>query len=244
MRGSVKTFINRRSDPISITNLRVRELVGYFIYCYEKLSNDGVRYSKKWIQTNTAFTIEDFLKMRFVDDYLIANKKYLYTKISALEHINFSYETQKPYEDEKNIERSDKIDVFINKIGLQDIWQTPDEHLYLAVECKRINELSDNKAYLNDIRKFCQRNYRQLRLPFEGMMAFVESNKLTADQISKDLNQRLKAVSDFTTTKSLSHERISDNFSSSYQSSHIRKIKDTHFNIYHLYFDYSNIILY
>jgi hypothetical protein len=166
MRLNAAGFIQNRPQVVSITNNRISNIIWYIAECYNMLLSDKVCYSK----SKTTFHFEDYLKMEFVDSYLINNKKTLTERISALEHINFSYETQKRYLDQNDKkEKIDKIDIFINKLGLKNEWSSEDEHLYLAIECKRIKTLSDCTEYIKDIQKFCDRAYKHLRIPFEGV---------------------------------------------------------------------------
>ncbi len=237
-------FISSRSNKIALTQKRIKEVLWYFAECYTFLQNDNIKYSKKWCSTSTKYHFEDYLKMEFVDNYLIKNKSIIQNNLSALEQINFSYETIKRYEDSDGIEGSDKIDIYINKLGLQDIWKDNDEHIYLAVECKRINQLSDCNKYIDDIQKFCSRNYKQTRLPIEGMLAFLENPKITHENVSMDINSRLETNSMINTKQYLSRELINKSFEGSYLSSHLKNYnQNERLSIYHLLFDYSNNIV-
>lgn len=236
-------FINSRSNKTAITQKRIRAVLWYITECYNILQNDGVTYSKLLHSSNTKSHFEDYLKMEFVDNYLIKNKSLIQKKFSALEEINFSYETIKRFTDSEGIEHSDKIDIYINKLGLQNIWNEYDEHLYLAIECKRIGQFSDCKDYIGDIQKFCNRNYKQTRLPIEGMIAFLENKSVPHKAIAKDLNKRLKEVCTITTLKFLSKEKISPSFEGSYQSIHKKRNMNTTFSVYHFLFDYSENIV-
>lgn len=237
-------FISSRTNKISLTQKRIKEVLWYFAECYTLLQNDNIKYSKNWCNTNTKYHFEDYLKMEFVDNYLIKNKCIIQNKLSILEQINFSYETIKRYKDLEGIEGSDKIDIYINKLGLQDIWKDYDEHIYLAVECKRINQLSDCNKYIDDIQKLCNRNYKQTRLPFEGMLAFLENSEVTHINVSLDINSRLETNNMITTKQYLSNELLNNSFDGSYFSSHLKNYNQNEkLSIYHLLFDYSKNIV-
>ncbi len=236
-------FIASRSNKTAITQKRIKEVLWYITECYMILQKDKRTYSKSWCAKHTKFHFEDYLKMKFVDDYLIENKALIQNKISALEEINFNYETIKRFIDSKEIEGSDKIDIYINKLGLQNVWKEHDEHLYFAIECKRINQFSDSKKYLEDIRKFCIRNYKQTRLPFEGMLAFLENKDVPHKSVAKHINQKLKEDRTITTLKFLTLENISTSFNGSYRSLHKKQTVNIIFSIYHLLFDYTENIV-
>lgn len=237
-------FITSRSNKTALSQKRIKEILWYIAECYTILQDDGVTYSKNWCSANTKFHFEDYLKMEFVDNYLIKNKPLVQTKFSALEEINFNYETIKRFEDSEGIEGSDKIDIYINKLGLQDVWKEHDEHIYLAIECKRIARLTDCKKYIGDVRKFCSRNYKQTRLPFEGMLAFLENKNISHEIVADDLNRRLAKNSMISTNKFLTKEKINPSFAGSYQSVHTKEHKSSiSFFIYHLLMDYSSNIV-
>ncbi len=226
-------FIQNRSKVISITNDRINHILWYVIECYQMLQKDMPIYSKSWIRLQTTHKPEDYLKMEFVDKYLIPNKSILKHKISALEQINFTYETQKRYVDAVDgKEKPDKIDIYINKLGLQNEWNKQDEDIYFAIECKRIEILSDTKDYISDINKYTLRNHTNLRLPFEGMIAFIENKNLNHSQISNEVNKRLNTATNITTTKSLNPVTLHEDYNGTYSSSH--KKTSFQFSIYFL----------
>lgn len=241
MVGSPRLFIKNRQDALAMTNQRVIEILGYLIFCYLKIIKDSPTYSQKWVATNTSLAFEDYLKIELVEKYLIPNKKYLKRKISALEEINFAYETQQVYRASDGKLKVDKIDIIINKIGLQKVWSGPDEHLYFAVECKRIRSKTDSRAYLNDIKKVCERSHINLRLPYEGMIAFMENSKYKSETFAQDLNTGISTFPGINVKDNLKSFKIRAPFKMSYRSVHKRKLK-LEFSIYHLFFDYSNLI--
>ncbi len=236
-------FITSRSNKFAITENRIKNIFWYVVECYNILLNDRVIYSKSWCEANTRYHFEDYLKMEFVDNYLIKNKSIIQNRISVLEEINFSYEIVKRFTDSEGIEGSDKIDIYINKLGLQNLWKDDDEHIYLAIECKRINQLSDCSKYISDIQKFCDRNYKHIRIPFEGMLAFIEDKSISHERISNEVNERLINNDYITTTSYLTKENVNSTFDGGYRSVHGKKFENkATFSIFHLLFDYSSHI--
>lgn len=235
---------NRGKDIVSITYNRIRNIISYTLECYQLLLTDKPTYSRAHVSTVTAYHFEDYLKMRLVDDYLVKNKHLLAAKISELEEVTFNYETVKPFIDiNDGIERSDKIDVYVNRLGLKDQWTVEEEHLYLAIECKRITALSDCQAYAEDIQKFCNREYTSFRLPFESQIAFIENPKLTHVSIKDEINKRLKRNSTITTRQYLTPVTIHKSFKCSYSSIHKKNFKKKDpFTIFHLLLNYSQLV--
>lgn len=129
---NAKKFIqNRGPDIVSITYNRIQCIMSYAIECYQLLVADKPIYSESKVTSSTNYLFEDYLKMELVDGYLVKNKQLLATKISSLEEVTFTYETVKPFIDTTDgIEKSDKIDVYVNRLGLKDKWAVPEEHLY------------------------------------------------------------------------------------------------------------------
>jgi len=244
MATDASRFITNRTKIISITNDRITTIIWYVIECYQLLQRDKPTYSKSWIRTQTTHKPEDYLKMEFVDKYLIPNKAIIHTKISELYQINFSYEPQKRYIDTADgKQKVDKIDIYINKLGLQNEWKEPDENVYFAIECKRIEILSDTRDYVSDIRKFTQRNHTNLRLPFEGMIAFIENKNLTHKEVSAKVSDTLRNTKTIKTKQYLVFKAFHSGFDGSYTSSHKKNYGNNEdFSIYHLLFDYSTLV--
>jgi len=240
------TFIQNRKKVISITYDRVNQIIWYCIECYNLLLKDKRAYSKSNVSAKTRYTFEDYLKIEFVENYLKLNKTILRNKVSDLEEITFLYETVKTFIDttDNGIEGSDKIDIYVNKLGLKNHWAVEDEDLYLSIECKRINILSDCGDYVNDIEKFCTRQYKNLRLPFEGQIGFIESSRLNHTSVSAEINRRLGLSKTVVTNQFLKNQLFHTGFKGSYLSEHIRNYKPKDkFTIFHLLFDYSNLVV-
>lgn len=217
----------------------------YAIECYNLLTTDKPVYSKVHIAAATAYHFEDHLKMEFVENYLVKNKQLLSARLSTLDEVTFTYEAVRRFIDiNDGIEKSDKIDVYVNRLGLRSEWGVQEEHLYLAIECKRINVLSDCREYVGDIQKFCDREYKELRIPFESQIAFIENPKLDHFKISKEINRRLQSTSTILTKQFLKQIVIHSSFMGSYTSMHKRNYKKKGtFKISHLLFDYSQLII-
>lgn len=229
----------------SITDNRIRNIFWYIGECYILLRNDKRQYSKTFVKEHTTIHFEDFLRFRFVEDYLIKNKSLLKEKTSDLDEINFTSETQKEYIDQVDYkQKPDKIDIFINKLGLAKTWGECENKIYFAIECKRINSLIDINHYIGDLIKFTNRHYIELRLPFEGQLGFIESNSLSNQQIVEDINSRLERSNCIATERLLKSCLINENISSTYKSIHKRNTDNKElFSIYHIFLDYSNIVI-
>lgn len=239
------SFIRNRSDVVSITNERIKHILWYVVECYHLLKSDVPIYSKDWIRKNTSHKIEDYLKMELVEKYLIPNKGILKSRISSLDEINFNYEAQKRYTDiSDKKEKVDKIDIYINKLGLKQEWNEPDENVYFSIECKRITILSDTNEYILDIQKYTQRHHTDLRLPYEGMLAFIENSRLTHTDVSLEISNRLNKTASIATKQNLCPSVIHSGFHGSYSSIHVKNFgANTIFSVYHLLLDYSNIVV-
>jgi hypothetical protein len=244
MVSDATAFILNRKDVLSVTNQRIRNILSYIIECHQIFLNKNITYSQTWVKQNTSFHFEDYLKVEFMDKYLIPNKHLLKNSISELEEINFSAETQKRYIDTDGKQKPDKIDIYINKLGLQKEWNEMDENVYFVLECKRIKHLSDTKDYIKDIEKFCNRDYTNLRLPFEGQIAFIENPKINHSGLKDNINNSLQTSTNITTTSLLSSIKIHSKIDCAYTSIHKKTFhKKEKFSIYHLMFDYSKVVV-
>ncbi|WP_431199912.1 hypothetical protein ACQ86K_04880 [Mucilaginibacter sp. P19] len=186
---------------------------------------------------------EDYLKTKFVDDYLRKNKDYFNSINSGIEDIFFGKEATEIYTDDTNIEQEDKIDICVKELGLQKAWSSDNkQEIYFAIECKRIEILSDSKNYVLDIQKFADREHTEFRLPFEGMMAFIENANLSHITLSKRITELLKATTTISTSQHLSPIKLYATFDGSYMSSHNKNFDNSIFSIYHLLLDYSTLV--
>lgn len=239
--SEISRFVSKRKN--SITENRIKVIIWYIAECYTLLLNSKTSYSEKKVKTSTTIAFEDYLRFRLIEDYLVKNKKLLKNKMSCLEKINFTAETQKEYIDTMDgKQKPDKIDVFINKLGVNRIWNENDENIYFAIECKRIKQLSDTSRYIKDIEKFSNRNYLSLRLPFEGQLAFVEAKDITHNDISTNINKKLESIAYIITETPLFEYPLHEKVSGIYKSAHKKNATKEIFSIYHLILDYSKIV--
>ena len=131
--SDASTFISNRK--YSITENRIRDIFWYIGECYNlRLLNTKIPYSISEVKKSTTIPFEDFLRFRLVEDYLINHKEILKQRTSTLDEINFTAETQKEFIDiEDSKQKVDKIDIFINRLGLSDTWGEPEEKIYFAI---------------------------------------------------------------------------------------------------------------
>lgn len=245
MLKNATNFIRNRKKVVAITCDRIKYLLWYVVECYQILLKDEPTYSKTVVKKDTTLHFEDYLKMELVDEYLIPNKRLVSSRCSELENINFHYENQARYTDiSDKKQKPDKIDIYINKLGLQTSWNQEEENIYFVLECKRITILSDCKTYIEDTQKFADRNYNNLRLPFEGQLAFIENKKLNSISVSNEINNRLKLSPTLITTQFLKSQIVNKSFNGCYFSIHKRNYnKKEPFTIFHLFFDYSKVVI-
>jgi hypothetical protein len=243
MNENAHKFTEKRA--IKLSKKRFIQVVEYVVFCYNLLKKDNeqnkICYSKKKKPKSIAF--ENWLKIRFVEDYLQQYKGHL-ACYSQIEKIRFDYETVKTYIDPTGEIREDKIDVFISNLGLQEYWGTvTEENIYFALECKRLKNTSHNADYVTDIQKFVERQHI-FRFPFEGMIGFVEKSSISIDAIINDINERIRSHSGIVTTQELTYFPIHENFHYCRFSKHCKsRPKRISIEVYHLFFDYSNLIV-
>ena len=110
MSEGARRFVTKRA--VKLSRKRFIQIVEYVVFCYLLLKRDNeenyVCYSKKRNPKKIAF--EDWLKMRFIEDYLQRFKQHF--KGSQIEEVRFDYETNKTYTDPTGEIRIDKIDLF------------------------------------------------------------------------------------------------------------------------------------
>ncbi len=235
-------FISNRK--YSITENRIKNIFWYIGECYTLLVNSKISYSKSYVKNSTTIHFEDFLRFRLIEDYLIKNKELLKNRTSELDEINFTAETQKEFVDKNdNKQKVDKIDIFINRLGLTNTWGESEDKIYFAIECKRIKELYDTIQYLGDIEKFTKRAYLDIRLPFEGQLGFVENSSISHKEVVNTINSKLQSKKEITTDLLLENCVLNQNIESTYISKHKRNINNQEsFSIYHIFLDYSTIV--
>jgi len=231
-------FTDSRSNDTALTDKRIKLILKYIADCYLKVKSDGVVYDYR---LGGKIKPENYLRNKFVDDYL---RKYTSSINSGTTEITFiTKESTEPYiSSEDSDEHDDPIDIYILDTGLEKAWKGGN-HVYFAIECKRIVILSDTSKYVNDIWKFTTRNYTSTRLPFEGQIAFIENSKLKDSVVIKEINKKLENHNTVETVNYLNEIKINDSFNSSYISIHKKNSSENLFSIYHLLFDYSDIIV-
>ncbi len=133
---------------------------------------------------------------------------------------------------------NDPIDIHIVDKAQKNSWGEITKP-YFAIECKRIK--SGITEYIKDTQKFTERNYQKLRLPFEGQLGFIENHCLTHSKIQDQINKKLSSHNIIETIALLEHYPIKDKFEGSFFSEHLKNNK-SHFTIFHLFFNYSQII--
>lgn len=233
MLSGTSAFIKNRNS-FALTEKRVKEILVCVINSYEKIISDKIifDYSKA-----NSIPKEDFLRNRLVDDYLkqeisFYNKGTEYYSVVAKD----GQEEYHSSIDNKN--HNDKIDIQIFDKGLKNCIAIEDD-VYFSIECKRIN--NSYSEYVNDILKFTTRNYRKLRIPYEGQLGFIES-KVSYDNVCKKTNINLSKNNKIQTLRALELIRLKENYDGSYISQH-KKFNNEKFSIFHLFLDYSNICI-
>ncbi|MBU8883509.1 hypothetical protein KSK37_10480 [Kaistella sp. DKR-2] len=237
MNLNASNFIKNRREKISLTQKRVKDILICVINSYDKIIKDKVTYdlSKKIIGK---IKKEDYLRNRLVDDYLEK-------ELSVLEIRTERFTANKEVSEEyislvDNELHNDPIDIHIVDKAQKDSWGKTTKP-YFAIECKRFTS-STVAEYIKDTKKFTERNYTKLRLPFEGQLGFIENSSLTHLILSEKINQNLSSNSAIETTKALENHIIKNGFDGCYLSGHKKK-DNSQFSIFHLFFDYSKIVL-
>lgn len=247
MISDASQFIQHRKDTFSITNKRITQIISYVCECYGICVKDKTvtPYSISTVAQNSTLTFEDFLKFDLIDNYLNVNKHLFKEKVTELEEIHFSAETQERYIDLiDSKQKPDKIDIYVDRLGLQNEWMSQNNQVYFAIECKRIKILSDTKAYIGDIKKVTNRNHTNLRLPFEGQIAFIENTKLNHRVVAKKANTILSEDSEIHTLQYLKFQNFHSTFKATYSSVHTKNFgRNESFLVYHLLLDYSKIVM-
>lgn len=238
MNSNAKSFINNRLNPNSITDGRIKSILYYIVDCYEKIIDEKVIYD---YSKRGKVSQENYLRNSLVDDYLRKNL-YLLNKGTDEYSIVNKEATETYLNVNDNLDHDDPIDIHIVDNSLQNSWGSKSQ-VYYALECKRIKSLSDTTSYVDDIRKFTERKYKETRLPFEGQLAFLENKSLSNILVKDEINLKLKSHAKVITDKYLSDIKI-HTANCTYDSVHKKNFgSNESFSIYHLFFDYSKIIL-
>lgn len=239
----------KRNTALKYSKQLFISTIHYIIFCYSLIKKDTEDveieippYSKNYCKTYTKFwpKFEDYLKRELVNNYL--QEKQSVFGNEAIEKLSFQYETEKDYIKD-GIKASDKIDIFVSNLGLQHYWgEIKKDDIYFVFECKRLENKSKNTAFIGDIEKFVERDYVGFRFPFEGMIGFVEKSNISINEIIEDINKKLRISSSITTIQELTPFEI-ENFQYCRLSEHKKIVSSDLIEVYHLFFDYSNIII-
>jgi len=237
-----------KSNINKLTEFRIEQIVKYVIYCYLKMLSDKKTYS---YSERGKIPKEDYLSDKLVNDYLRnpKNKQYYKNHISDNPSVEIVFNPGENmiYFDKKNNERrKDEIDIAIWESNLNAIWSDIVENeIKFAIECKRIESISDTTNYVGDIGKFCDRPFYcyNNRLSFEGQIAFIENQNITHTLLQGEVNKRLQNHNSIITNSLLNPISLNDKFNGSYLSKHQRNTSKQNFSIYHLFFNYSNIVI-
>jgi len=170
----------------------------------------------------------------------LRNEYFPQTQLTQIIFTKQSSEHYKNYNTNK--EQPDFIDVYVTGLNLdKELCANPES--YFAIECKRIYKSGSVDEYIDDIRKFTEREYYLARLPFEAQLAFIESPKYTHSITVENINQKLEIHPSIITTQSLKPQQFHEKFDSSYSSCHKRNFGEMNaFVIYHLFFDCTEIV--
>jgi hypothetical protein len=234
-------FISKRKQPLSLRQKNIQNILWYFLECYNLILADGKTYSISEIN-KSKIKLENYLRNKFVDDYLRIHTQLFRDKFKT-EYIFFDKDSEETYLGEGGYECTDKIDIYIRNKALQNYW-SGEKNVYFAVECKRIEILSDTQKYVDEdtVGKFIERKHIGFRLPFEGQLAFIHQKKNTSLIVADTINKKLSNNSN--TKELLSPIELHETQNCSFISKHTRAYdKQDTFSIYHLLLDYSQIII-
>lgn len=224
------------------------KVLDYLIYSYNQMISNNVKYSERFCRDSTTYAFEDFLKWNFVKSYLQNEKNKKNSGIKEIFYLTFQFETEKEYIKDE-ILRRDKIDIFVSSLGLNTSWnnEAKEDH-YFAFECKRLKNKEKNNLYISDIEKFANRDYWQtgFRFPYYGLIAFVEKSKLSINDIVSDIEVRILNKDNLNPVKkdaTVFYNCISNDFPYCKLSKYHHNSVPIIIKIYHLFFDYSQIII-
>ncbi|WP_345991342.1 hypothetical protein AAEU33_05745 [Chryseobacterium sp. Chry.R1] len=231
-----------KSGSSRVVESHVRKILQYVVSCYQLMLKDGKKYN---YSTRGKIKQENFLRNGLVDDYLRKNINLLNSE-GINQYTIINRESTETYHSQTDrLLHDDPIDIKIEYSPLKNDLQ--DDSVYFAIECKRITIDSDSKDYVLDTEKFSDRIYTSKRLPFEGQIGFIENSKITHSSICIKVNeclQSLQSCEKLITTQELKLIKISSDFEGSYKSTHkkLNENKDN-FSVFHLFFDYSNVVI-
>lgn len=233
MKINASNFSKNRKR-LSLTQLRVNKILTCVINSYEKIISDGIVYN---YSDKGSIKEEDYLRNRLVDDYL---EYELSTIESGTNNFTVNKEVSEEYRGFLDGElHDDPIDIHVVDYALKNSWGQKTKP-YFAIECKRL--VKSVSSYVNDTKKATERDYSKLRLPLEGQLGFIENNSWNYNMVVEIINKNLLSNSNIQTIKQLEPFELKNNFKGSYLSEHKKKDNKA-FSVYHLFFDYTKIVL-
>lgn len=241
MNPNIPQFFLKRKTQYSETVFKM--VSDYLIFCYFKLLASKIVYSKKYISEHTAISLENYLRDRFLYEFIQKSKNEykLFNPDNFKVIASFLYfaEVQTLFNKESKL-RASKIDIFVTNLSNNLMGNNVVEQIYFDFECKRLNKYLKKEYVAHGIKRHLERDFEN-GFPFTGMIGFVEDGSI--DQIVNDINKVLKKQkkSIISNIEYLRHVKLNNNFKNFYKSKHL-KANSNEFNIYHLFFDYSNIL--
>ncbi len=233
---SAKRFSRQRKHRHASKQLQ--EVIRLIVFCYRKIL-ESESYDLEKINEKKSVKPEDYLKYRLVE-YLKRNKSF-FPRIS---HLIFKGEVGE-YCIENDRESFNDITILNIDLGLlekRDERFTSEDY-YFSFECKRLRYLGKNQLYIREgIKRYVENSYAKA-MPIAGMIGFVEAGDIQG--IKDDINRRLGEFNEkgeLTTTRLLEFSKVEADFEYSYSSEHER-VHNTRIHLYHLFLDYSPIIL-
>jgi len=219
---------------------RINQILWYVLECHNLMRIDQITFSLAEIK-NSKIKPENKFRNFLVDNYMRKNTHFL--NLLETDSISFDKDSEETFFQD-NVERTDKIDIYIRDSALYGFGKYESYNVYLAIECKRIKIKSDTKEYITDIQNYVDRNHTSLRLPFEAQIAFIENEKLNHKIISDYVNSILKKSKSIITDSFLTPEKLHNSSDETYSSKHKKNFGNRDpFLIYHLLLDYSKVVI-
>ncbi|CAA0173376.1 hypothetical protein V3A08_15285 [Tenacibaculum maritimum] len=230
---NASNFVKKRTSPLRLTQNRIDKIITCIITSYEDIINAKVIYDYSKIGS---IKKEDYLRNRLVDDYL---ENELNKIEQGTNNFTINKETSEEYTSLVDGQlHDDPIDIHVVDYALKSAWKKASKP-YLAIECKRLT--TSVSSYVNDTKKATERTYSRVRIPFEGQLGFIENKKWDYKTVSEKVKE-LTSNSNIETTQKVKKHTIKKGFDGTYISKH-KKINNTQFSVYHLFLDYSEIVI-
>ncbi|MCB9261454.1 MAG: hypothetical protein H6607_03690 [Flavobacteriales bacterium] len=233
MNLNASIFSKGREKALALTQKRVKQILVCVINSYEKIIADGVVFD---FNDRGTYSQEDYLTSELVENYFQNELDLLNS--GTTDYSVAGHNSEEKYYDDNDKPRPDKIDIQIVDTALKNSLAVQ-EKTYFAIECKRLGSISE---YVNDTKKITERNHKMFRLPFEGQLGFIENPDWNYETVKDKVNDKLSKNSTIETTKLLEAMVLKEKFDGSYYSEH-KKINKIPFSVFHLFFNYSKIVL-